>query len=157
MLKKDLIELNRVFGILAKSGSTKFKYAVLKNADKIKSSIEILLNIEKEINEAITPYEEDRVALIRRLGKADESGNISVDLKDELVAREFQEEFQKLLDKHKEILDVYQAKVAEYQEFLSEPLTEEFKFKALSINDFPETGINTEDLELLENYKLIKE
>lgn len=157
MLKKDLIELNRAFSTLAKSGNTKFKYSVLKNMEKIKSSIEIFTDIEKEINEGIKPFEEERVELIKRLGTPDGSGNIAIDLKDEERAKEFQIKYEEALERHKEVLTVYQTKIQEYQDLLNEPLTELFEFRQFSIDELPDTNVNAEELDLLDKFQLIKE
>lgn len=157
MTKKELQELNSLFIQLANFGNTKFKYAVLKNIEILKSNVFVLTNLEGEIKKYLDSFNTDRNNLILKLGNENENGSVSIDTKNLSVMEEFQLELNKLVETHKLDLETYNSKMIEFQDILNEEIEEELSFKQLSIDVLPEDGISIQQLDLLERFNIIKE
>lgn len=157
MTKRELVELNAILIKIANLGKTKFKYAVLKNIEAIKSSASVLLDLENDIKKLVSAYESDRNNVILRIGKKNEDGSIFIDVADKDMVEEFNEELKKLQETHAESIATYNEKMQEFWEILDETVEEEFKFKPLLIDQLPEEDISFKQLEVLEKFGLIQE
>lgn len=150
MTKKELIELNAVLIKLSNFGKTKFKYAVLKNVEILKSNIAILVDLENEIKKHISSFEEDRNALILRIGKKNDDGSVFIDVADKDMVELFSSELTILIKDHSEEIGMYNTKMEEYQEILNEEIDETFSFKQLTIDQLPDEDISIDQLAILE-------
>lgn len=157
MTKRELIELNATLTKMASLGKTKFKYAVLKNIEILKSSATVLLNLEGDIKKLISAYESDRNNLILKLGKKNEDGSIFIDIADKDMVEAFNVELKKLQETHTDSINLYKEKIEEFEEILDELIEEEFVFKPLLLDQLPEEDISFRQLELLEKFGLIQE
>lgn len=157
MKKRNVIELNSILNKLKDFGGTKFKYGVLRNINALKNHIKALEKLESDIKLLVSEFEEDKNQLIINLGKPDEKGGIYIDQNDKDVMEEFNSEFSKLLEKHKESIENYNTEVTEYQEILEEEVEDEIKFRKININECPEDGITFSELEKLSEFEIISE
>ncbi len=157
MTKKELIELSEIFTKLAGFGKTKFKYAMLKNIDAIKSEVSILLDLENSIKKHIAKFDEERNDLILRIGKKREDGAVYIDLAQEEMVDLFNAGLKLLLETHAENLSLYKTKMNEYSEILKEEVGYTFVYKTIFIDDLPEENISIDQLAILEKYGIIIE
>lgn len=155
MTKKELLELNAVLIKLANYGKTKFKYAVLKNIELLKSNVGVLTELENEIKKHIDKFEEARNQLILKIGKKKEDGSVFIDVSNKEMIELFNEGLSVLLKEHNEELETYNTKMGEFQDVLNEELEEEFIFKTLSIEQLPEEDVTMTQLEILEKSGII--
>lgn len=157
MIKRELKELNGVLIQLANFGNTKFKYAVLKNIEALKSSISVLVSIESDIKKNLDQFEKDRNELILATGVKKEDGTVYIDTNDKEAYEAFNIAIKELAEVHKEDLGIYNTRMNEYQDILNEDIDELSGLKKLSIDQLPESGITLEQLEILEKFNLINE
>lgn len=155
MKKGNVYELNAIFTSLKRYGSTKFKYSVLKNIEILKPHISALAEIEQEIKSDLKGFDEDRNELIMRIGTKNADGTVSVDPTNAEVFKQFNEEIEKLVEKHKTSIDSYNKKFEAFQAILDEDLEETLTFRKLDINDCPDSDISTDELEKLITFDII--
>jgi len=157
MTKKELIQLNKVLVELSNFGKTKFKYAILKNIDALKSNINVLLDVENEIKKHLATFEESRNNLILKIGKKGEDNSVFIDVKDKEMVLEFNEGLKLLIEEHKDELDLYNEKMADYQTLLEEDIEGTVVFKTISVDQLPDEDISITQLEILEMNGIISE
>jgi seryl-tRNA synthetase len=155
MKKNEIVNVNRELSTLKNLGNTKFMYFVIKNINVLKPHIDPLVEIEKSNKEILSDFEKDRNELIVRLGNKNEDGSYSIDKNNEVMFSEFEEEFKKLTEKHKESLNKFEESFKQLSNVLNEDVEEEIKFRTISIEECPEEGIPVETLELLMKHNLI--
>lgn len=156
MKKNEIVSLNKLFNELKNLGNTKFKYFNIKNISLLKSHIEPLEIIEKENKEVLSDFEKERNELIIKLGEAREDGRVYIDTTNDEVVEEFNNGLKDLILKHKESLDEYEKLMNDFSTVLEEELEEEVNFRTIKIEDCPEEGIGSEQLEFLMGLDLIK-
>jgi hypothetical protein len=157
MIKKDLIELNATLIKLSNFGKTKFKYAVLKNIEILKSNINILQELENSVKKHLEPFEKSRNEIIIEIGKRKDDGTVFIDINNKEMVTLFNEKLTQLLKTHEEDLKTYNSKMVEYQEMLEEEIDEQFAFKLVSIDQLPEEDVSIDQLNSLEKYGIITE
>lgn len=144
------MELNGICEFLVTTGSTKFKYLVMKNIETLKPSVNILKTLEEDIKKGVADFEKDRNDLIIKLGVPGEGNTVYIDRTDEKAVTSFNQELAELIEKHKDVLDIYEAKFGELQIILDENIDEVFTFRTFSIDDLPSEGISEKQLDLLD-------
>lgn len=156
MKKREIVELNSLFNSLKDLGNTKFKYFVIKNISLLKPHVTPLSEIEEDNKSVLSEFEKERNDLIIKLGKPKDDGKVYIDMKDSEVLKTFNEELKVLADKYSKELSKYEESYKEFVTVLDEELEEEVKFRSISIEDCPEEGINSTQLEFLMEHELIK-
>jgi hypothetical protein len=149
MINEEVLQLNAIFEQLSTGGSTKFKFSVLKNIEKLNPTFPVLKKLEKEITEVIVDFEKDRNALIMELGVKRDDNMVYIDPADEETVKKFNERLQELVQTHKESIDKYTAQVEGFKELLRTEIENPIKFNVLNIEEFPEEGVSIEQLRLL--------
>lgn len=157
MKKENVYALNQLFTKLKTFGGTKFKYSILRNLSILESQVKPLLEIEESLKAEISGFDSDRIQLISEIGTPKEDGTIFIDPTNENMFNKFKEEMEKLVEKHKDVLDSYNKKESEFLEILKEPIEGSIEFRKIDIESCPEDGITSEDLELLIKFDIIKE
>lgn len=149
MNKTELVKLYKALKLLGEvKGSAKFSYGIIKNQKIISDEIQILSQIEEGINVAIAGFAEDRNELIRKLGKQNAEGSFFIDFEDLESTKMFQEELEKLTEKHKEQIDLYNEKQKDFEILLQEEV-EGIELYKMNIDDFPSDGISPDMIEYL--------
>lgn len=156
MKKRELIELNAIFNQLKDFGGTKFKYSIIKNLTMLKTPLSLLEEIETSIKEILKNFDEDRNNLILELGVHDQNGGVYIDQSDEVAIKNFNERLTELIEKHKESIDAYNLKLNEYNEILNEEVDEKLNFRTVSIDQCPEEGITSNQLNKLLEFGIIE-
>jgi len=147
MKKIELVQLFKVFESVKTFGEIKFKYAILKNLKIINDEIEVLKNIEVSIEEVMQPVYEQRNEIIKKLGNANEDGNISIDVNDVEVISEFNKEMQIILDENKDTVQKYNEEMVKYNEILNEEIEVLPVFHKIDIDICPnDLDVNVLDL-----------
>lgn len=155
MTKGDLVDLYLVLSKLKGLGNTKFMYFIIKNLNIVKELVSPLLEIQK-INEGIvSEFRKDKNQLILEIGVKD-NGRAYIDQNDKEMFSAFSKGLESIISKHSEQLTKYEEEVNQYNLLLKEDLEEELPFRTIAIEDCPETGIESNCLELLLKYELIK-
>jgi len=134
--KNKLLELNNVLNQFKTTGNAKFKYAFEKNIRYLKSEID-KINIEiEEINNIIKDFSEERNEIIKKYGtKKDELISIDSDSDNYEIATT---ELNKLSEKYKEQLDLYNSELSKYQESLNDKVTIDIKFHEILLENIPD-------------------
>lgn len=156
MKKRKLLDLNVLFNQLLGLGKTKFKLGLLENLEILKPIVVPLRQIEDDNKHILDAFEKERVDLVVKLGTKNPDGSITVNKNDEKAYSEFTDQFQKIIDAHKETLELHNAKLAEWDEILDEEYDQELKFKQFTEDQLPEDGISGEQLMLLIEANVIK-
>jgi seryl-tRNA synthetase len=153
MNKKEILELNLILIGLKKLGSTKFKYLVIRNIEIIKSYVTHLTGLDKENKLLLKEFEEERNELISKIGRKEEN-KVFIDVNDEEMFKTFNEELNKIAERHKNSLDKFEEQFLILKSILEEEV-EEIEFKKIPIEEFPEEGISSEHIEFLNKYNII--
>jgi seryl-tRNA synthetase len=153
MNKKEILELNLILIDLKKLGSTKFKYLVIRNIEIIKSYVTHLTGLDKENKLLLKEFEEERNELISKIGRKEEN-KVFIDVNDEEMFKTFNEELNKIAERHKNSLDKFEEQFLILKSILEEEV-EEIEFKKIPIEEFPEEGISSEHIEFLNKYNII--
>lgn len=147
MKNKELIELyNSLSGITGLKG-VQFNYAVSRNISKIKPEIE---SLQKSVDqsEEYKKFDLERIELVKKLAKKDEKGEPilmgnSYDVED---IAEFTKEFDILKSLNKDVIDIREKQLEEFNTLLEqENPIELYKIK---LNSIPEE-ITTEQMKSL--------
>ena len=157
MKKREILELNAIFLSLKNFGDTKFKYSILRNNGFINSHVKDLEQIEEGIKQELTTFEEQRRQLIIELGEEKEDGTISINTSDESTIKIFNSKLEELFIEYKEEIESYNKKISEYNEILEEIVEDKFDFRTISIDSFPEEGLESNQLNILIDNNIIKD
>ncbi len=130
-------------------------YFIIKNINIIKDLVLPLLEIQKINEKIVSEFKKDKNQLILEIGIKD-SGRAYIDPNDKDMLKIFNEKLESIIEKHSEELTKYEEEVNQYNLLLKEDLEEEISFRVVSIEDCPETGIDSNSLEMLLKYELIK-
>lgn len=156
MNKEDVIKIYKAIGVEKDKGNVKFRYALLKNENIIKSEIAALTEIEKGIDEIIEPLNKERGELIKEIGSLDEATNEYI-IKPEETEKinEFTEKFKVIQEKYKASITEYNRSYAEYKEMLKEDLETPLKLYEVKIENCPD-DLATDSLETFMQNVIIK-
>ena len=154
MTKQDVIKLYMAFKNEKDKGNIKFRYGIIKNKNIISSEISNLTKIEESLNEIIKPINDAKNILIKKLGTQD-GNNFTIKSDQPEKINEFNIEFKKIKDKHKNLVKDFDKKHSEYIALLQEDLESDFKFVSIKISDCP-LDLKTESLEILMQFNIIK-
>jgi len=116
--------------------TAKFSYAVIKNKNIIKSEIEALIEVEKEINEIIRPYINARDNKIRELGTEDPSGKIIIPSSDTENINAFKLADAQLQEEYKEIIELSNSKFKDFEKILDEEVN--YELYTISVDVVPD-------------------
>ena len=156
MKKLEIIELNNAIDSAKElQGSAKFRYALLRNRDKIAPEIKRLKEIEEGYMEGIKAFSEEKNKLIIKLGKDNGSGMISIDQNDKEGVEKFKTEILDIQKKHKNELDEFDKNMKEYQTtVLEEELEDVPTFYEIPIENVPD-NLPEKILEVLFKFGII--
>ena len=122
MKLKNVEQLNLTIAQIlnqSEQSKAKFKYALLRNADYLEPEAKRLQKMLEEYAEVLKPFEEKRVELVKKYGKANEDGSIKVE-EGTSEMEQFQKEMEELKEEHKEAFEAYDAKIKEFNETVLE-------------------------------------
>lgn len=157
MTKKDVIDLNLIFQSLKDVGNTKFKYTILKNIEVLKQELSVLKETEKQIEDTISDFTKERNDLILKLGTKDNNGGVRINVEDKETMNTFTEEVKVLVTKHQDKINDYNSKILEFNTILEEQLENDLPFRKISIDNCPDVGISTDQLNKLLEFKIIND
>lgn len=149
MNKNNLVELNIALENLSQYGNTKFKYKVLKNIEKLKPYLIPLIEVEKSIELTVEKFNIERNNLIKKLGSRGEDGKFVIKSTDKEAIDKYNKEIQTLTEVYKDDIAVYNVKLEEFKNLLSEKVEEEITFDKLPFDQFPDEGISAAQLAVL--------
>lgn len=152
MKLRNVEQLTNVIGQVinteeVKNASAKLRYALIRNLDKFEPELKRLQKLRDAIGEALKPFEEERVALIKELGKEKPDGSWEIE-KDSKEMKTFEKRFKTLQEKYKEVFDQYEAKMKEFADTVLEEESDIVPY-AFSINLLDGVKIETEPLAVL--------
>lgn len=131
--------LNDVDYIRGKS----FAYAVFKNKEKLDKEIEIINGLRKEPHPDYINFENERTLLCQKHGEKDENGNPILNYNPDRTQSykivdyaAFNDEYQLIAEKYKDVLDDMKASKKEFDDFLDKE--SEVEITKIKIADLPE-------------------
>ncbi len=154
MNKEDVIKIYKAIDMEKDKGNIKFRYALLKNGNIIKSEIETLIEIEKGIDKIIEPFNEERNELVKELGELDEKTN-TYSIVDADKISEFNKRVKPIQEKYKDLISEHNEKYGEYKEMLKEDLEIPLSLYEVKIENCPD-DLATESLEVFMKCEIIK-
>lgn len=147
MTNRDLIKLNNVLEQLKSVKGKKFAYAVYKNKSLIEDEMKIFEQVKKDPHPDYENYENERLELLNKYSRKDESGNpITVPTEDgnrrydipEENIQDFQNEFNELREKYPEVIQHLEESSREYEEFLNQESNITDQLVKVKFDDLPE-------------------
>lgn len=155
MTKKEIVEL-QLFIKKMKDQETpntniKFKYALARIGNQIKSEIDSLYELETSIASIIEPLNEERAKIYEKYGELTPDKR-SYNLKEETKEIAFAE-LDRLKEANASIIEDYNKKTEEYMTFLEEESSVKELFK-MNIDYFPDY-VSTEEVEFLIGLNLV--
>ena len=137
MKKREVLVLSYVITESLKlAKGAKFCYALMKNENILKPEIECLKKIEDGYREGIKAFDEDRNALIVKLGKPKPDGMIQVE-EDDMA--KFKKEVEKLEKKHESSLEAFNTSMTEYQKTILDEEMESLNIYGVSVSNIPDS------------------
>lgn len=151
MIKEELVMLHRLFESLnsypdQKEMKFKFKYALSRNMEAIKTEINLIAEREKPVNDTLASFNKKRDELIMQFGKDKGNGRFEIHPADGSAWINYISELKKLEDKEefREPFALYADKMKEHSEFLKEEAETKpedlFRFNIDSMPDFLDTN-----------------
>lgn len=155
MKKIDIVNLYNAFNKEKTKGSVHFRYDMIKNSNVIKSEIDALAEVEKDMNEPLKPYNAERAKIIEKIGTKAANGGYSIEVTDKARMYKFNKAMEPVKEKYKKVLDEHEKKLKEYENILQEEIKTPFNFTEVKIDDCPEE-IETNSLELFMKFGIVK-
>ena len=116
--------------------NAKFSYAVIRNKNIIKDEIEALMEVEKEINEIIKPYNIAKYNKIKELGKEVSPGKFIIPSEDKENIESFKLADAQLQEEYREIIELSNSKFEDYRKILEEEI--EFDLYKINVDIVPD-------------------
>jgi len=148
MTRKELISFNDTLKALARIRETRFAYVIAKNKRTIKDELDALEEA-RQAPDGYEEYEKQRVRLVTKHAVKDPDGNPiflpngATRIRNEI---EFEAEFNKLREEHREAVELGEAKEKELQEFLKEKIS--FDLHAVDVKYLPK-DLSSDEMETL--------
>lgn len=155
MKKIDIVNLYNALNKEKTKGSVHFRYDMIKNSNVIKSEIDALAEVEKDMNEPLKPYNAERAKIIEKIGIKAANGGYSIEVTDKSRMDKFNKAMEPVKEKYKKVLDEHEKKLKEYEKILQEEIKAPFSFTEIKIDDCPEE-IETNSLELFMKFGIVK-
>jgi len=143
MKNKELFELREALNDVDYIKGKTFAFAVFKNKQMLDSEIEAINSIKKDPGEDYIKYEQERTDLCILHSEKDDNGKPLFDygpngqqsfkIKD---MKMFEEEYAKLAEANKDMLNAINENKKEFEEFLEKE--SDIQLKKISIDDLPE-------------------
>lgn len=124
MKKIELVNLYKALNEVKAGG--KFAYGVLKNKKQLQSEFDNLAEIENKSVDKIKPFNDEKIELFKKYGKQNDDGSIYIDKDDKEAINKITPEMNKLNEKYKGILAVYEKEMKELNDILQEDVDVEF-------------------------------
>jgi polyribonucleotide nucleotidyltransferase len=132
--RKEFINLYQMLGYLGELTGARFTYTISKNKEILKNVVE---EIQKtaEMHENYSEYEKERVELNEKYTKRDKDGNPEIKDKNYVIKDKvkFEEEVEKLKEKHKDAIAEREQQRKEVEELANKEITLDLKTIPLSI------------------------
>jgi len=132
--RKEFINLYQMLGYLGELTGARFTYTISKNKEILKNVVE---EIQKtaEMHENYREYEKERVELNEKYTKRDKDGNPEIKDKNYVIKdkAKFDEEVEKLKEKHKDAIEEREQQRKEVEELANKEITLDLKTIPLSI------------------------
>ncbi|NLD20744.1 MAG: hypothetical protein GX663_11005 [Clostridiales bacterium] len=132
--RKEFINLYQMLGYLGELTGARFTYTISKNKEILKNVVE---EIQKtaEMHENYSEYEKERVELNEKYTKRDKDGNPEIKDKNYVIKdkAKFDEEVEKLKEKHKDAIEEREQQRKDVEELASKEITLDLKTIPLSI------------------------
>jgi DNA-directed RNA polymerase subunit L len=154
MTKRDIVTLYGLFERNKAKGNIKFKYAIIKNNNKITKEIETLRTIEESVFKIKKPYEEKITEYIQEHGVHEDNGRIYIDENNDDDVKAFEDFVNNTSEENKDLIEKFKSEMEKYQNLLNEEINDEFQFHKIDINDCPD-DLEAKDLEMLMNFSII--
>jgi hypothetical protein len=154
--RKKLFELNKALQSAKVKGNNAFKLKVIKNINLIKPEIEALIEIEKQNDETLKPYQKTVSELFERYAetKVNEQGEQKQSIPAAKLA-EFNERYAKLKAKNKELIEGAKTIAEDFVKMINEEKQEfAFAFNHVSESDAEFTA---EELEAFIEWGILDE
>jgi len=143
MKNKDLFELREALNDVDYIKGKVFAFAVFKNKQILDREIEAINAIKKDPGEDYIKYEQERTNLCALHSEKDENGNPILEYlpngqQSFKIAdmKKFEEEYSKLAERNKELLESIAENKKEFEEFLEKEA--DVELKKISIDDLPD-------------------
>lgn len=124
MKKIELVNLYKALNEVKAGG--KFAYGVLKNKKQLQSEFDNLAEIENKSVDKIKPFNDEKIELFKKYGKQNDDGSIYIDKDDKEAINKITPEMNKLNEKYKGILAIYEKEMKELNDILQEDVDVEF-------------------------------
>lgn len=132
--RKEFINLYQMLGYLGELTGARFTYTISKNKEILKNVVE---EIQKtaEMHDNYREYEKERVELNEKYTKRDKDGNPEIKDKNYVIKDKvkFDEEVEKLKEKHKEAIEEREQQRKDVEELANKEITLDLKTIPLSI------------------------
>jgi polyribonucleotide nucleotidyltransferase len=132
--RKEFINLYQMLGYLGELTGARFTYTISKNKEILKNVVE---EIQKtaEMHDNYREYEKERVELNEKYTKRDKDGNPEIKDKNYVIKdkAKFDEEVEKLKEKHKDAIEEREQQRKEVEELANKEITLDLKTIPLSI------------------------
>ena len=132
--RKEFINLYQMLGYLGELTGARFTYTISKNKEILKDVVEEIQK-KAEMHENYSEYEKERVELNEKYTKRDKDGNPEIKDKNYVIKDKvkFDEEVEKLKEKHKDAIEEREQQRKEVEELANKEITLDLKTIPLSI------------------------
>ena len=132
--RKEFINLYQMLGYLGELTGARFTYTISKNKEILKNVVEEIQK-KAEMHDNYREYEKERVELNEKYTKRDKDGNPEIKDKNYVIKDKvkFDEEVEKLKEKHKEAIEEREQQRKEVEELANKEITLDLKTIPLSI------------------------
>jgi len=132
--RKEFINLYQMLGYLGELTGARFTYTISKNKEILKKVVEEIQK-KAEMHENYREYEKERVELNEKYTKRDKDGNPEIKDKNYVIKDKvkFEEEVEKLKEKHKDAIEEREQQRKEVEELANKEITLDLKTIPLSI------------------------
>jgi len=132
--RKEFINLYQMLGYLGELTGARFTYTISKNKEILKNVVEEIQK-KAEMHDNYREYEKERVELNEKYTKRDKDGNPEIKDKNYVIKdkAKFDEEVEKLKEKHKDAIEEREQQRKEVEELANKEITLDLKTIPLSI------------------------
>lgn len=132
--RKEFINLYQMLGYLGELTGARFTYTISKNKEILKDVVEEIQK-KAEMHDNYREYEKERVELNEKHTKRDKDGNPEIKDKNYVIKDKvkFDEEVEKLKEKHKEAIEEREQQRKDVEELANKEITLDLKTIPLSI------------------------
>ena len=132
--RKEFINLYQMLGYLGELTGARFTYTISKNKEILKNVVEEIQK-KAEMHDNYREYEKERVELNEKYTKRDKDGNPEIKDKNYVIKdkAKFDEEVEKLKEKHKEAIEEREQQRKDVEELANKEITLDLKTIPLSI------------------------